>query len=141
MDFIKSRTILFGDCDPAGIVYTPRVTCFIVEAVHDFLHHILGAPAIREIFAMGILPPVRALTVDYLLPMSWDETINIAVSSKQITSTSFTFFIEARNQLDQITFTSILTQVSVSPETRRPTPIPQVLREALILSGSDNPAA
>ena len=25
MPFITTRTILFGDCDPAGIVYTPRI--------------------------------------------------------------------------------------------------------------------
>jgi acyl-CoA thioesterase FadM len=131
MSFITSRTILFGDCDPAGIVYTPRITYFIIEAVHDFLTHILGAPGIREIFAMGILPPARALSIEYLAPMSWDETINIAVSSKELTTTSFTFLVEARNRSNEVTFRSTLTQVSISPETKRPTPIPQALREAL----------
>ena len=131
MSFITSRTILFGDCDPAGIVYTPRITYFIIEAVHDFLTHILGAPAIREIFAMGILPPARALSIEYLAPMSWDETINIAVSSKELTTTSFTFLVVARNRSNEVTFRSTLTQVSISPETKRPTPIPQALREAL----------
>jgi len=131
MSFITSRTILFGDCDPAGIVYTPRITYFIIEAVHDFLTHILGAPAIREIFAMGILPPARALSIEYLAPMSWDEIINIAVSSKELTTTSFTFLVEARNRSNEVTFSSTFTQVSISPETKRPTPIPQALREAL----------
>lgn len=28
-----SRTILFGDCDPAGVVYTPRFSYFAVEAI------------------------------------------------------------------------------------------------------------
>ena len=131
MNFITSRTILFGDCDPAGIVYTPRITYFIIEAVHDFLTHILGAPAIREIFAMGILPPARALSIEYLAPMAWDETINIAVSSKELTTTSFTFSVKARNNSNEVTFISTLTQVSISPETKRPIPIPQALREAL----------
>jgi YbgC/YbaW family acyl-CoA thioester hydrolase len=131
MSFITTRTILFGDCDPAGIVYTPRITYFIIEAVHDFLTKTLGAPAIREIFAMGILPPARALSIEYLAPMSWDETINIVVSCKELTTTSFTFLVEARNSSNEVAFISTLTQVSISPETKRPTPIPQVLREAL----------
>ena len=29
--------VMFGDCDPAGIVYTPRISYFVIEAVHDFL--------------------------------------------------------------------------------------------------------
>ena len=35
MSFISKRTILFGDCDPAGIVYTPRIGYFVVEAVGE----------------------------------------------------------------------------------------------------------
>jgi YbgC/YbaW family acyl-CoA thioester hydrolase len=131
MSFTTTRTILFGDCDPAGIVYTPRITYFTIEAVHEFLTHVLGAPAIREILAMGILPPARALSIEFLAPMSWDEVINIEVSSKELTTTSFTFLVEARNSANEVTFRSTLTQVSISPESKRPIPLPQALREAL----------
>lgn len=131
MSFTTSRTILFGDCDPAGIVYTPRITYFIIEAVHDFLTHILGAPAIREILAMGILPPARALSIEFLAPMAWDEVINIEVRSEALSTTSFTFLVEARNASNEVTFRSTLTQVAISPESKRPVPLPQVLREAL----------
>lgn len=131
MSFTTTRTILFGDCDPAGIVYTPRITYFTIEAVNGFLTHVLGAPAIREILAMGILPPARALSIEFLAPMSWDEVINIEVSCKELTITSFTFLVEALNSANEVTFRSTLTQVSISPESKRPVPLPQVLREAL----------
>src|SRR3990167_8601291 len=131
MSFTISRTILFGDCDPAGIVYTPRITYFVIEAVHDFLTHVLGAPAIREIFAMGILRPARALSIEFLAPMAWDEVINIEVSSKELATTSFTFLVEARNSSNEMTFRATLTQVSISPESKRPIPLTQALREAL----------
>lgn len=131
MPFMVNRRILFGDCDPAGIVYTPRISYFVIEAVHDFLTHALGAPAIREIFAMGILPPARALSVEFLAPMSWDEVIDIEVSSKELTTSSFTFLVEARNSAKELTFRSTLTQVSISPESKRPVPLPDALREAL----------
>ncbi|MEO4045846.1 thioesterase family protein [Pseudomonas sp. CAU 1711] len=131
MHFVTERRILFGDCDPAGIVYTPRITYFIIEAVHDFLTHVLGGPAIREIFAMGILPPARALSIEFLAPMIWDEIIHIEVSTAELTTTSFTFSVEARNAEDEITFRSTFTQVSISPESKRPIPLPQALRNAL----------
>ncbi|MGB4075838.1 acyl-CoA thioesterase [Pseudomonas sp.] len=131
MSFVISRTILFGDCDPAGIVYTPRITYFVIEAIHDFLTYKLGAPGIREIFGMGILPPARALSIEFLAPMAWDEIIKIEVCSKEITTTSFTFLVEARNSSNELVFRSTLTQVSVSSESKKPVPIPQRLKEAL----------
>ena len=131
MSFVTKRRILFGDCDPAGIVYTPRISYFVIEAVHDFLAHALGGPAIREIFAMGILPPARALSIEFLAPMAWDEVIDIEVRSGDLTTSSFSFFVEARNAAHDVTFRATLTQVAVSPESKRPVPLPQALRDAL----------
>lgn len=131
MSFTTHRTILFGDCDPAGIVYTPRISYFVIEAVHDFLTHALGAPAIRAIFAMGILPPARALNIEFLAPMAWDEEIAIQVSSTELSTSSFSFLVEGRNTEAETTFRATLTQVTVSPQSKRPVPLPQALRDAL----------
>ena len=35
--FVIRRRIRFGDCDPGGVIYTPRLSYLIVEAVLDFL--------------------------------------------------------------------------------------------------------
>jgi YbgC/YbaW family acyl-CoA thioester hydrolase len=131
MLFTTKRTILFGDCDPAGIVYTPRVTYFIVEAVHDFLTHILGAPAVRGLFAMGIRPPARALSIEFLAPMTWDDVIDIEVSCEELKTTSFTFQVVGRKASGEVAFRSSFTQVCVSPENNRPISIPEPLRRAL----------
>ncbi len=137
MPFTTTRTILFGDCDPAGIVYTPNVAHFVVEAVHDYLAHLLGAPAIREIFAMGVLPPARALAIEYLAPMVWDDIIAIEVSCEQPKTTSFTFLLVARNALTQVVFKATFTQVCISPEDKRPIPIPDALRSVLSKASGD----
>jgi YbgC/YbaW family acyl-CoA thioester hydrolase len=131
MHFSIKRTILFGDCDPAGIVYTPRVAYFVTEAAHDFLTHLLGEPAVRALFAMGILPPARALTIDYLAPMTWDDVIEIEVSNKPPKTSSFTFVVIGRNATSTVTFRASLTQVCISPENKRPITMPTALRNAL----------
>ena len=77
MPFTTTRTILFGDCDPAGIVYTPRIAYFVIEAIHEFLSDRLGGEGLRKVFAMGILPPARALSIEFLSSMTWDEVISI----------------------------------------------------------------
>lgn len=131
MSFITKRKILFGDCDPAGFIYTPRVSYFVVESVHEFLADVLDGPAVRRILDMGILPPVRKLTIDFLRPLVWDDVIEIEVNVIKLTQHSFEFTILGRTSDDELAFQSNLTQVCVSPETKRPVELPEELRNAL----------
>ena len=131
MPLTVSRTILFGDCDPGGVVYTPRVNHFVVEAGLEFLSHLLEGPAARRIFSMGVLPPARALSIEFLHPMTWDQKIDIEVSVKEIGAHSFSLLFVAHNAERTETFRASLTQVCVSPDTTRPVPLPDELRMAL----------
>lgn len=131
MPFTTTRTVLFGDCDPGGIIYTPRVSYFVVEAVHDFLAAALGGPAIREIFAMGILPPARSLSIEFLAPFTWDDVLIITVVPTDVGTTSFGFEVTATTGELRSVFRAMLTQVCVAPETRRPVPVPERLSAIL----------
>jgi len=131
MTFRTSRVILFGDCDPGGVIYSPRVAHFVVEAGLDFLSEALGGPAARRLFSMGILPPARALSIEFLHPMTWDEKIDIEVSIERLGEHSFTLRVSASNADGHATFRGTITQVTISPETRRPVPLPVALRSAL----------
>jgi acyl-CoA thioesterase FadM len=131
MPFRTGRVILFGDCDPGGVIYSPRVAHFVVEAGLDFLSYALGGPAARRLFAMGILPPARALSIDFLHPMTWDEKIDIDVSVEKIGEHSFTLSVGATNAEGKATFRGSITQVTISPETMRPVALPAALRAAL----------
>jgi len=131
MPFRTSRVVLFGDCDPGGVIYSPRVAHFVVEAGLAFLSHALEGPAARRLFSMNILPPARALSIEFLHPMVWDETIEIEVSAERIGEHSFTLLVSASNAEGNKTFRASTTQVTISPETRRPVPLPFELRAAL----------
>ena len=132
MPFTTTRTILFGDCDPAGIVYTPRIAYFVIEAIHEFLSDRLGGEGLRKVFAMGILPPARALSIEFLSPMTWDEVISIEVGSEAPGTTSFGFVVEGRQASDEVTFRASMTQVCICPESKHPTALPEALRQALL---------
>jgi acyl-CoA thioesterase FadM len=132
MPFTTTRTILFGDCDPAGIVYTPRIAYFVIEAIHEFLSDRLGGEGLRKVFAMGILPPARALSIEFLSPMTWDEVISIEVRSEAPGTTSFGFAVESRQASGEVTFRASMTQVCICPESKQPTALPEALRQALL---------
>ena len=131
MTYRTSRVVLFGDCDPAGIVYTPRIAHFVIEAALDFLSHALEGPAARRLLAMGILPPARSLAIEFLHPMTWDEVIEIEVAVKEVRDHSFSLLVISLNDAHHFTFRATLGQVCVSPESRRPVLLPAELRAAL----------
>lgn len=135
MGFVTRRTILFGDCDPAGIIFTPRVGYFVVEAVQEYLTHLLGASGLRRIAEMGVMPPARALSIEFLSTMTWDDVIDIQVGNQPPGTSSFTCLLVARNASGNVTFRASLTQVCVDPESRRPVTLPEALRSALSVVG------
>ncbi|AIN58807.1 MULTISPECIES: acyl-CoA thioesterase [Pseudomonas] len=131
MPFVTTRKILFGDCDPAGIVYTPRISYFVIEAIHEFLSHQLGGEGLRKLFAMGVMPPARALSIEFLAPMAWDDLIRVHVSSGPLGRTSFSFNVEGVGASGESCFRASMTQVCVCPDSKQPVDLPEALRRAL----------
>src|SRR5258706_5175616 len=129
--FKTTRTVLFGDCDPAGGIYTPRVAHYVVEALLEFQASRLDGPAARRILEMGVLPPARNLVIEFMAPLTWDDQIELTVACTEIGTTSFACEVTARREDNTVAFRGKLTQVCVSPETKRPVAIPDVLRLAL----------
>ena len=120
----------FGDCDPGGVLYTPRIGYFVVEAVLDFLTDRLAGPAERRILDLGVLPPARALSVEFLKPMAWDDELEIHVEVTEIRTHAIAYSVVGYLSGDKA-FVAELTQVCISPQTRRPVAVPAALRNAL----------
>lgn len=128
--FVIQRRVLFGDCDPSDVLYPPRAADYVTEAGLAFLSHRLGQPAERYVYAIGILLPARALSVDFLKPLSWDDELALTVEVLSLRTHALVMSVTGRRDGETV-LSGQLTQVCVSRETRRPTPIPQVLRDAL----------
>ena len=128
--FIK-RKVLFGDCDPEGIVYTPRFSHFAVEAMHDALGVWLKGPGLRTLMEFGILPPARSLSLEFFHRVTWDDELTMKVSVAEIGVHSFSFSIEGYIMKDTLAFTANITSVCLSPDTKEVVEVPENLRRAL----------
>ena len=129
--FVHRRRILFGDCDPGGIIYTPRVAHFVAEAGLEFLRARLGDGAERRMFAMGVAPPARALSIEFLAPMTWDDELNVEVKVKEIRTRALVVSFVGRVAAKTV-FTAEITQVFVSKDSMKPVPIPKEIKDALL---------
>ncbi|MGF6110395.1 acyl-CoA thioesterase [Pseudomonas frederiksbergensis] len=125
-----SRTVLFGDCDPAGVVFTPRFSYFAIEAIYAALDSWLGAPGLRTLLSFDVLPPVRAMSVEMLKPLTWDDELGIKVSVARLGVHSFTFLVEGFHD-EILAFTANVTHVCISPVTREVVVVPEGLRVLL----------
>lgn len=101
-EFIIHRTIRFGDCDPGGILYTPRISYIVIEAVLDFITVCFKAPAEKSMLDLGILPPARSFTVEFIKPMKWDDEVEIKVQLKEIRNSAFVFLIQGFVSNDKV---------------------------------------
>ena len=133
-EYIFKRQVRFGDCDPGGVMYTPRISYFIVEAILDFMSDCFGAPAEKSTPDLGVLPPTRSLNVDFLKPISWDDELEIHVSFKEIRKSAIAFSVHGLIAEEKV-FTAELTQVCISPKSKQPTDIPEKMRHALVHYG------
>jgi acyl-CoA thioesterase FadM len=108
LSFVCHRTILYGDCDPAGWVYTPRVAHFA-----------------------GLLPPARQLKIEFITPLTYDDKIGLMVTVLRVGRTSFACQVEATRDNGAIAFQAELTQVCIDPTTKRPVSLPDSIRHQL----------
>jgi acyl-CoA thioesterase FadM len=143
--------VLFGDCDPEGIVYTPRFSYFAVEAIQDALtlwldehpnnsNNVKGkSGGLRKLMGYDILPPARAFSLEFHHPVTWDDVLSIKVWVCQVSERSFSFQVEGRLETsrlndakDILAFTAKLTQVCMCRDTQKSIPIPEALRTRLV---------
>lgn len=128
--FVHTRRVLFGECDPGGILYTPRAADYVVEAGLAFMREKLGGQPERQLFEMGIAPPARELSIEFVQPMSWDDELEIAVEPVELRTRAIVLQFSGRVDGDAV-LEAGLTLVCISTESMEPVPIPDRLREAL----------
>jgi YbgC/YbaW family acyl-CoA thioester hydrolase len=129
--FVEHRTILFGECDPAGILYTPRICEYIVEGALRFLSDSLGEPFERYMFARDLTLPARNLSVDFFKPLTWDDEIEVRAGLSEIRTHAYTVLVAAFDKSGDVAFSGKVTQVCVNRETKAIAEMPEEFRDAL----------
>lgn len=124
---LSRRTVKWGDCDPAGILYTPRVFDYITEAVESWYHDVGGVPWM-EMIGSGQGAPTVHTSVDFRTPMEPGLDLAIAVLLEAVGSTSLSFRILGDGVDGVRYFEGRLVSVFIDFATRRPIPIPAGVR-------------
>ena len=131
--------VRFGDLDPAGITYYPRLVDFLHRAFEDFFEGHVGRPY-PEVIRSGIGFPTVRLEVDFLRPLRHGDLAVIEVGVEHVGRASMRFRYEGRSG-GELAFRARNTAVSVDMSTLRPVPTPDWLRERLLAARTETDTA
>ena len=125
---VVRRAARWGECDPAGIVYTPRFSDWVIEAVEAFFATVLQVPWLDLRRSHGLASPMARMSLDFKRPVAAGDEIDIELEVARVGRTSLTFAITGRRRSDPC-FTAEVTTVFVDIASDTPTGIPDLLRD------------
>ena len=128
---IVRRRVAWGECDPAGVVYTPRFAEYVVSAQDYWFRHALGHMDRPHPLRQQIVFPMRAMHFDFTGMIAPDEYFDMHVRLSEIRNRSLTLAINAVHERGHPVFTALLTKVAFDQKSGSAIAIPQPLRERL----------
>lgn len=129
---VLRRRVKWGECDPAGVVYTPVFSEYAVSAFWAFLSVLLGQPLQDALRRLDVTTPVRALSFDFKQSLYPDQILNVTVLLRELRNTTFTMEIRMTDERKQSIADVILTAICVHHQERKSRAIPEALREFLV---------
>lgn len=130
--FILRRRVTWGECDAAGVVYTPRFGDFTAETNQFFLAHVLGGEGyVNGTQRHGIGTPCKALSFIFHSSLRPDECVDMRVWIGRIGNTSFELLVRATTPSGNPVFDASTTLIAVAVGTRDSIHLPDSVRNAL----------
>lgn len=128
---VVRRRVKWGECDPAGVVYTPAFAEYVMSAAELFYGSLFDTTPQRAREAQGFDSPTRALSFDFQRSLEPDEDFEMTVTVADIRQRTYVLDVTARSGDGEILFIGRVTPVCISRSERRSTEIPPLFRQAL----------
>ena len=120
------RRVIWGECDPAGVVYTPRFADYAASAATWFIR-VVARPGLGD--AVGT--PMKAMTFEFFKTMKPDEVFDMVVFVTAIRERTFDLRIDARGLDGDRRFSATMTPILIERATFKSVAIPDSCRKIL----------
>lgn len=135
MPFNTRITVRFGDVDPAGLVYYPRLFHYCHVAFEEFFAACGGSTYAQLLARERIGFPTVKVQAEFVAPLVYGDEVTVEVSVAQVGRTSATFEYKLRRASDQtLCARATLVQVCMNLDTHRPVEIAPHYRQAFSAS-------
>ena len=126
--FTVRRAVRWGECDPAGIVYTPRFLDYCVEAAEAWFTEVTGSHwnAIRRDQALG--SPMVHCSLDFYYPLWPEDIFELNVTLDELSRATYQLGVAGHNMAGTHCFQGKLVGAMISNETMKAVRIPADFR-------------
>lgn len=128
---IVRRRVKWGECDPAGVVYTATFSDYVISAAEIFYGVLYNSSPQHAKRQHGFGTPTRALSFIFDRSLWPDDEFEMAVSVTDIRKSTYVLDVTGRTPGGESVFVAKLTPVCVARDERRAIEIPDSFRKAL----------
>ncbi len=129
--FTVTRTVRWGDCDPAGIIYTPRVLDYAMEILESWYREVVEVPWLTLNRKMSMGAPTVRVELDFLGAPAPDQDLVLDLVVEDLGRSSITFLVTGRDRAGKALFRAKLISCFVSRPAFKPIAIPQEFRDRI----------
>jgi 4-hydroxybenzoyl-CoA thioesterase len=148
---VHRLTVRFGDCDPAGIAYFPRIHDWFHQGMETWFDRALGHPYAQVIRVRQLGFPTARIEADFARPCALGDALALELRLAAVgrSSVSLAFTLRGADAAEvRATARSVVVALDLdpaSPTHGRAVPLPDDLRAAMLAFGvhplTDEPAA
>lgn len=95
--YVIRRTVKWGECDPAGIVYTPRFLDFVVETAEAWFKEVTGLHWNATRRELGIGSPIVHASLDFHHAVWPEDSLDLTVELEGLTRATYTLIVAGHN--------------------------------------------
>jgi acyl-CoA thioesterase FadM len=125
--FTATRSVLWGECDPSGFIYTPRALDYSTELIHAFTLALTGQTDGQNIKEGWGMPMVR-VECDYIKALLVDQDVVLTLTVERLGSASVTYNIDAKGPDGTEYFRVRQISCAITLDPVKAIPIPEGLR-------------
>ena len=130
--FAVRRRVKWGECDPAGVVYTVNFSEYVISTANRFYAFLLGAPVEAAKDTQGFGTPVKALSFVFNKSLRPDELFDMSVAVMDVRERSFDLAITGTHVTGENIFSATLSPICIARSERRSISIPAEFRNRLM---------
>jgi acyl-CoA thioesterase FadM len=129
--FVVRRRVRWGECDPAGVVYTGCFTDYLLSAVMLFHEHLLGEQMASWSRDHGVKTPCKAMSLTFKRALWPGEIFLMQASVGEIRNSSYDIEVQAALPDGTPVFEGRFSPVCIPLDERRAVALPEDLRRRL----------
>jgi acyl-CoA thioesterase FadM len=131
LPFTVRRVVRWGECDPAGVVYTGRFSDYVLDAVLLFFNDLAGGPYHAWVESLGVDTPCKGLEFTFHHALWPDDPFLMTCAVPAVRDHGYDIAIEATSPAGRPIFSARFSPVCIARDVRRKAPIPAAMLEAL----------